>query len=124
LIVVDWEDVPVFSTGETRSFEVWIQEDGEVIWLEYGEVGPGDPSAHLEVGAENRDGSSAKTLGTDTVPDINGYRVDMGSPSAGGTANITYDLFGKKAGSYNVKASMTTSVGPGTDIHTVHINVQ
>jgi len=124
-IVVDWENVPVYGTTNKRDFQIWIQyTNTEGIWMEYGsDMGPGDATATLEVGAENRDGSSAKTLGTNTVPSSSGYQVVMGSPTAGGTKTITYDLYGKRTGNFDVKALMTSDVTQGTAVAIVKVHV-
>jgi len=129
-IVVDYEDVPVYGTTNKRSFEVWIQEtnsttSGEGIWMEYSDnMGPGDATATLEVGAENRDGTSSKTLGTNVAPANDaGYRVVMGSPTAGGTKTITYDAYGKRTGTFDVRALMSSDVTQGTAIKLVKVHV-
>ena len=124
---VEYNGVPVFGSSEPRSFEVWILSGttDEYITFEYDEtaLGAGDVDATLEVGAENRDGSSAVTLGTDVVPSSDGYQVVMGSPTAGGSKTITYDAFGKKTGTFIVAASMTSDVTQGTDFQRVKIKV-
>ncbi len=127
-IIVDWENVPVYGTSNQRDFQIWLQETssattGEGTWMEYDAMGPGDATATLEVGAENRDGTSAKTLGTNTVPSTNGYEVVMGAPTAGGTKTITYDLFGRRTGNFDVKALMTSDVTQGTAIQIVKVHV-
>ena len=128
ILGVEYLGVPVFGTGETRSFEVWIVSDGanqEGIWFEYdgSDMGAGDPDATLQVGAENRDGSSAAVLGTDIVPSSIGYEVVMGTPTAGGSKTLTYDAFGRKTGRYLATASMTSDVTQGTDQQRVRIHV-
>jgi hypothetical protein len=143
-LVVEWRQIAVFGTTNTRTFQVWIAESSapEDIAFEYcittnesaypndgcndaapGLVGAGAPDG-LVVGAENRDGSDAATIGPeDTQPSNLGYVVDMGEPQAGGTMEITYDAFGKRWGHFDIKATMTTSVTPGTSISVVRVHV-
>jgi hypothetical protein len=143
-LVVEWRKIAVFGTSNVRTFQVWIAESSapEEVAFEYcittnelaypndgcddaaaAPVGPGAPDG-LVVGAENRDGSSAATIGPeDTQPMNTGYVVTMGSPQAGGSKTITYDAFGKRPGNFDIKATMTTSVTPGTSVSAVRVHV-
>jgi hypothetical protein len=122
-IVVDWEGVPVYGTALLRSFQVWIQVGAtEGIWFEY-DTGAGAPGAGssdgLIVGAENRDGSSAKSLGMDVVPSTGGYEVIAGSPTPGGSVTIDYDVLGRRVGSSSLHAFMESDIVAGvTKINT------
>ena len=80
------------------------------------------------MGAENRDGSSGKEVATpssDTAPSINGYEITAGTPTAGGTVAIDYDVLGKHVGNSNLRALMTSDqiVGSAkivTNFHVTH----
>jgi hypothetical protein len=66
------------------------------------------------VGAENRDGSSGATIGpVNTVPDSDGYIVNMGNPTPGGSVTIWYDVKGRYVGNSSLKATMITDVVAG-----------
>ena len=119
-IVVEFQDVPVYTSGEARTFEVWINTNygpgGEHVTYAYDSVGAGEPSG-LVVGAENRDGTSAVELSAPdvgTVPDINGYVVVAGTPTPGGTAAIDYEVLGKHPGRSMVTALMQSDQTRGT----------
>jgi hypothetical protein len=139
-LVVEWRMVPVFETNGTpfdqpRTFQVWIAENttAEHITYEYcnapnanaypndgcsdttvGLVGPGAGDG-LVVGAENRDGTSAATIGPeDTQPSNLGYTVDAGSPTAGGTNSISYTVKATGVGTNSIKAWMDSDVTPST----------
>ncbi|MGZ5393685.1 MAG: hypothetical protein ACXWD3_18140, partial [Mycobacterium sp.] len=125
-IVVQWEAIPIFGSGAARTFQVWIQTNdgpgGESIQFEYEVVGAGSTTG-LNVGAENRDGTSAADLGIDVVPALTGYDVIAGSPIPGGSMTISYDALGKKVGTWPVRATMTSDVTPGTTKEVVRIEV-
>ncbi len=121
--IYDWENVPVFSTGAPRSFQVWIQEGAtENVTFTYGPaMGPGDP-AGLNVGAENRDGTSGVNLGA--VPAAgDDYTINSTGPVAGGGVSITYDAFGRNAGTFDVLAALTADVVQGTATSKVTLTV-
>jgi hypothetical protein len=147
--VIEWREVPVYETtgtpfDEPRTFQVWLGAGAapEDISFEYclspngaaypadgcddaapGTLGPGAVDG-LIVGAENRDGTSAATIGPiDTEPSNLGYVVTAGTPTAGGTMTIDYDAFGKKTGTFDIKATMTSDVTQGTDFQIVRIKV-
>ena len=143
-LVIEWRQVPIFGTADGRTFQIWIAETSapEDLAFEYcvtpnSELYPADgcsdaapalvgagASSGLIVGAENRDGTSAATIGPiNTQPSNLGYVVDAGSPIAGGTMTIAYDAFGKLVGTYDVKGMMTSDVTQGTDFQIVKITV-
>jgi hypothetical protein len=116
-IVLEWEDVPVFSTpSETQTFQIWIQvlpAGTEFTSYEYETImGTGDP-AGLNVGAENRDGSSGVNLGS--VP-ANGdaYHIETSPPQAGGSVIVDYEAMGEEAGSSKLVVSVTSDVQVGS----------
>lgn len=148
--LIQWEGVPLYGTGgtETRSFQVFIGTEygrdtyfgGDYITFEYdsSDMGPGGADG-LNVGAEDFLGLTAAQTGIDVtetfVPDTTtaclyppydpcgGYYVDTGVTTAGGTMTIDYDAFGKKTGTFDVKAMMTSDVTQGTDFQIVKIKV-
>ena len=125
-IVVQWEAVPVFGTAMTRTFQVWLTTNfgpsGESIQFEYETTGAGAPSG-LNVGAENRDGSSAADLGMDVVPALTGYNIITGAPTPGGSETITYDVKGKQPGTHKIIGTMTSDVSIGKAKEVVFITV-
>lgn len=148
--LIQWEAVPLYGSGgtETRSFEVFIATEygrdtyfgGDYITFEYdsSDIGPGTADG-LNVGAEDFLGISAAQTGVDTtetfVPDTTtaclyppydpcgGYYVDTGTTIEGGSMTVDYDAFGKKTGTFDVKAMMTSDVTQGTDYQIVRIKV-
>ena len=120
--VVDFENVSNCDTADTHSFEVWLQIPGdsvpsgpasEQISIAYGSNGAGDPDGTPNWGAENRDGSSGVNLPSQPA---NGseYSVNMGSPMAGGSVTIPFDITSKRPGSYTSVATMTTDQTAGS----------
>ena len=119
-IIVEFQDVAVYTSMEPRTFEVRIDTNlgpgGEHIAYTYQTVGAGEPSG-LVVGAENRDGTSAVELAAPdvgTVPDLGGYVVVAGSPTPGGTAAVDYEVLGKHPGRSMVTALMQSDQTLGT----------
>jgi hypothetical protein len=121
-IVLEWEDVPVFSTGEKQTFQIWVQTDAEFQSFEYASItGSGDP-AGLNTGAENRDGSSGVNLGS--IPASgDAYHIETSPPAAGGTATITYDAIGQNPGTTRLKSKMTSDITQGTSFAFVEMTV-
>lgn len=77
--------------------------------------GSADP---LNVGAENRDGSSGVNLGS--VPATGDELSILTSPPVpGGAVTITYDALAVEPGTHKITAEMTSSVTPGTTIEVV-----
>jgi hypothetical protein len=125
-IVVDWENVPVFTSGAPRSFQMWIglvgnTPAGDDITFAYGgNIGPGDGPSGLNSGAENRDGTSGKNrlpASNETV------RVITSPPTPGGKVTITYDAFGRNAGTHDILATLTSNLvqGATTDRETITV---
>jgi hypothetical protein len=145
----EWSDVPIYGTSTTRSFQVFLYTadfmdfvgDDDYITFEYdaGDIGPGAVGVPLNIGAEDALGLTAAELGVDdtgtTAPDTTtpclyppfdpcgGYYIDTGASTPGGTIAIDYDAFGKKTGTFLVKAMMTSDVTQGTDYQIVKIKV-
>jgi subtilisin family serine protease len=121
-LVLDWEAVPVFTGNAPRSLQIWLQLGAtEGIWFTFGATGPGDP-AGLNIGAENRDGSSGKNLGS--IPAANSdLKVNTLPPTPGGMVTITYDAAGKAVGLFDILASLTTNVTTGVTTQQVSVTV-
>jgi subtilisin family serine protease len=139
----EWNEIPVWANtpgdNGVESFQVWIMSTecveayslwGASIAFDYDPAGmavPGDSTPFI-VGAENRLASSAATLGMDVMPNSDaypdgGYLVITGPSTPGETYTIDYDAYGKKTGTFDVKAIMTTNVTQGTDYQIVRIKV-
>lgn len=105
-IVVDWNGVKTYSGNATNSFEVWIQTTGvESITYTYGAPAVGDSGAGVGVGAENRDGTSGKTLATLPVTDDE-VLVSTTPPAAGGVVTFDYTLKGLVKGTWTTWAQL------------------
>jgi hypothetical protein len=124
-IVVDWEAVKNFSNANTHTGEIWLRvatgsagagPSSEQTTISYGAANStnGDPGTGINWGAENRDGSSGKSIPAPGPADGSEYSVDTSPPQTGGTQTITYDASSKKAGTYTTTAAMTSDVTPGT----------
>jgi hypothetical protein len=111
-VVLEWENVEVFSTGEPETFQIWLQEGTEANSFEYGTiVGDGDP-AGLNVGAENRTGSSGVNLGS--IPgDGDELMVLTSPPVGGGSATITYKAVGVSSGEQDLTVKMDSDLVKG-----------
>ncbi len=128
-LVIDWEDVPVFSddpsTAEVNSFQIWIQLGAEeAVWFAYGAL-EGTPWP-LSAGAENRDGSSGVNLDLDTALAAaahDDFVIATSPPKPGGDVAVTYSASSRKRGSYLSTASMQTQLVRGTTIRAVRIHV-
>jgi len=113
----------VFDSNATRSFQIWIQLGAtEGIWYAFGsDLGPGDAGG-LNTGAENRDGTSGKNLGS--IPASNSdLFVATSGPTPGGKVTVTYDAFGRNAGVYDILATYTSNLVQGvtTDKETITV---
>jgi subtilisin family serine protease len=122
-IVLEWANVPSFSDNSlTNSFQIWLETSAtaEGISYEYGTIeGSADP---LNVGAENRDGSSGVNLGS--VPATGAELSILTSPPVpGGAVTITYDALAVEPGIHEITAKMTSSVTEGTTIEVVTLTV-
>ena len=116
-IVIDWNNVPVFAQSSQRqSFQQWIltSATAESVTYAYGPVTGVSSPEGLMVGAENRDGTSAKTLvGAPVTGDE--YTVVTAPPTAGGTASFTYQVTSQfTQGMFDTVANLTSSITPGT----------
>ena len=124
--VFQWTGVPVWGTSgaETRTFQVWLMSSacadffatgGDYITFEYDatDMGPGETSTGQITGAEDVLGLTGVDLGWNVEPDYDGYFIDTGVSTAGGTMTITYDALGKKLGTSKLTAAMTSDVTPG-----------
>ena len=122
-IVMDWENVAIYTSGAPVTFQIWLQEGSteSVTWA-YGDLpSAGDPSG-LVIGAENRDGSSAQQLAG--IP-ANGsdFTVETGSPQPGEVVTIHYVANGKRTGSYRITGRMQSDLVPGISFANVRVKV-
>ena len=81
------------------------------ITYENGNTATPDPGSGGNSGAENRDGTSGKNLVTPA--NNTEWAVLASGPTAGGTADISYDASSKKTGTYDTTAAMTSDQTPG-----------
>jgi Subtilase family/PA domain len=116
-LVVDYAAVKNFSNATTHTFQLWFKigttPASEEITITYGagNTATPDPGSGGNSGAENRDGTSGKNL---TTPANNTeWAVVLAGPTAGGTADVSYDASSKKAGTYDTTAAMTSDQTPG-----------
>jgi subtilisin family serine protease len=125
-IVLEWEDVAVFSTPtETQTFQIWIESTPgtEAVSYAYETVeGSGDPVG-LVVGAENRDGSSAVQLG-EVPASGEDYSILTSLPKEGGAVTITYTATGTTEGRYRIPARLTSDIQSGTTTEFAGLTVE
>ncbi len=119
-LIVDWEGAYAWGTTQANSFQIWIQLGAtEGTWFAYDALD--GPSDALNIGAENRDGSSGVNLvGAPTAAD---YVITTSPPLPGGSVTITYEASASRKGTYDLKASMTSNIVRGTAIRTVRLVV-
>ncbi|MGZ4380678.1 MAG: S8 family serine peptidase [Gaiellaceae bacterium] len=117
-IVVDFEGARNFSNATTHTGEIWFQYGGpstERITISYAaaNAAAGDPGSAMNWGAENRTGTSGINIPSAPANNTE-YRVNMGPPTPGGSVVLNFDVFSKKAGTYQSVAAMTSDTTPGT----------
>ncbi len=136
----EWSDVPIWGTSHTRTFAVymytgayldWASHPLGVIELVYGTAVAGDAGTPMNVGAEDALGSTAAQLGVDnlgaTAPAADGYYVETGAATPGGSLTIDYDVFGRHPGTSNLRAFMNSDATVGaakviTTFNVVHLH--
>jgi YD repeat-containing protein len=123
-LLIEWRNVPVFDAPSRRqTFEIWIRTgDTEAISFAYGTMNGGGSADGLNVGAENRDGTSGVNLGRAPTTGEE-FRVTTAPATPGGSVTITYDAFGRRVGEYDVTARATSNVTVGTTTEVVHLTV-
>ena len=124
-LVVEWKNVPLFSNpAERRSAQIWIQLNVEKVTYAYNtQVGPGDAAVGLNVGAENRNGTSGQNLVG--FPAANSsLTVNATPPAAGGTVNLAYKAYGLNHGIFDLLATLTSNVTTDTTTSKVTITVE
>jgi hypothetical protein len=116
-LVLEWEDASdLDEPAGVYSFQIWIQvETGqEAIFMVYGRVeGDGSDDFGFSVGAENKFGSSGKTL-TDLPTVDTELAVKTVVPIIPGTHTITFSAKGVRGGDWENCAEMTSEVFVGT----------
>jgi hypothetical protein len=122
-LVADWGNVPVFGTTQRQSFELWIQlGTTESITYAYGTTTPPGATTGTNTGAENRDGTSGKNLGSFPASG-SGLTVNTAGPTPGGSVTLAYNAFGRNAGEFDVLATLTSSLTSGGATKNVHVTV-
>jgi subtilisin family serine protease len=120
-IVVDWEKIPVFGTSRLQNFEVWVRyapQPVEFITYEYGDMtypAAGNNANDPGQGAENRTGTSGQNI-AGPIADNSSYSIHTSPPTPGGSVTVTYDVKGKKPGSYTLTTNMTSDQVAGTTV--------
>jgi hypothetical protein len=118
-IVVDFDHVRNFGNTNTHTGEIWIRvasggagtgPDSEELTIDYLTVGPSDPGSAQNSGAENRTGTSGQNF---SPADGHEYRPVLSDPTPGGQATITFDVRGKRTGTYHSVASLTSDQTSG-----------
>jgi hypothetical protein len=123
-IVLEWTEAPVFSNNaQKETFQIWIETaaTAEGITYTYGPVttSVADP---VNVGAENRDGSSGVNLGR--LPTTGEeFSISTSPPTAGGNVMIDYDFFGARSGLFDIVAALTSNLTPGVTVAQEHVRV-
>ena len=134
----EWAGVPIYGTGQLRTFAVWMYMDDFLSSVSYpfdnnemvyDTAGPSADNTPLNVGAEDALGLTAAQLGVDTTdttaPDPSGYFVTTGFSSPGGSLTIDYDVLGKHVGAGHLRALMDSDQTVGsakivTDFNITH----
>ncbi len=126
---MEWSEVSFYSTADTVSFQIWVQTGAtESVTFAYGADAPSVGRSRLggvglQIGAENRDGSSAAEISAGRGSPDTDWTVVTSPPAAGGGVIITYDAVGNTAGSHPLVARMTSDATTGTTIEKVLITV-
>jgi len=135
----EWAGVPIYGTGQLRTFAVWMYMDdfltvaapgytGDNNEMVYDTAAAGVSATPLNIGAEDALGLTAAQLGVDntgtTAPAADGYYVVTGSSSPGGSLTIDYDVLGKHVGTSNLRALMDSdqTVGSAMILTTFHVH--
>ena len=122
-----------FSNSTTHTGEIWLRfasgaagtgPSSEQLTWSYGaaNAASGDPGSAMNWGAENRDGSSGKNLGS-APADNTEWRPVLSGPTAGGQVSIPFDIASKYPGTFHSDASMTASTVPGITVAPVTLTV-
>ena len=86
------------------------------------QVGAGDAAVGLNVGAENRNGTSGQNLGA--IPAANSSLTVVATPpAAGGTVSLGYKAYGLNDGVFDLLAMLTSNVTTDTTTSKVTITV-
>lgn len=113
-VVLEWEDVPEFSSIDAYTFQLWIETNSgeQDISMVYARVdGDGDPIG-LIVGAENAPGTSGAHFGT--VPTaVDTIKVASSPGTPGQTHTITFTAVGRRQGSWTNCAYMISDTFAG-----------
>jgi subtilisin family serine protease len=122
-IVLEWDQVANWSDTGTNSFQIWITAGAtEETYIVYDGAPTAETDAGPLTGAENRDGSSGKTVAT--VDPDSAYQVLTDPPVAGGTVSFDYVVKGTKKGTWTTTAKVTSDALNTTPIKKTKIKVQ
>ena len=116
-IVLEWQDVPEFSSSDAYTFQLWIETNSgeQDISLVYARVdGDGDPIG-LTVGAENASGTAGAEFGSVPAP-ADTLQVVSFPGMPGQTHTITFTALGSRQGSWTNCAYMTSDAFAGISI--------
>ncbi len=124
-IVLEWAGVSTYTDPEDITYQIWIQTGGtELVTYEYGPVNSdGDDPVGLQVGAENRDGTSGVELGDVPASDSN-YHLVTSPPTPGGSVTVTYGAKGEGAGLGKLSLKVDADVVRGQTIVRADVLVQ
>jgi subtilisin family serine protease len=130
--VAEWTAAAEFEVdGSAHSFQVWIQEGTDKIWMTYGSNTPTAP--RLTVGAEDFNGTAGDNYyvditatgvdGTGTAP-VEGDELLVKASFTPATQTITFSAKGAKKGTYVNTAELTSNLINGTGLASATIRVR
>jgi subtilisin family serine protease len=116
-VVLEWEDVPEWSSSDSYTFQIWLEANSGVedISMVYARIdGDGDP-AGLNVGAENEYGTSGDNWGA--VPVLSDEIKVIAVPGTPGDSHTIYfEADGMRVGPFTNCAEMTADTFDGVAI--------
>ena len=122
-VALEWRRVPTSGTTKLQTFEIWIRTGTtQSVSVVYARVTGSGASTGLNVGAENRDGTSGKNLGH--VPTVGErFLVRTSRPRPGESRTITFHVTGGAPGTYRIAATLESPVNAGTSVQYVDVTV-
>jgi subtilisin family serine protease len=118
-LVLDWENVPEWSSIRTASFQIWIGLNGsEDVVYTYGPRNSNGDGGLLTVGVENAFGNQGQSYyanGVGTLPVTgNQLRVTSQPGTPGETRTLSFNALGFQFGPYTLYANLESSLLDGT----------